>query len=53
MYLLGFDLLRVERDHSLYMKVDFDKERVGFMSQERRDLEEQFSCSFISLRACL
>jgi hypothetical protein len=53
MYLLGFDLLRVYRDHSLYMKVDFEKERVGFMIQERRELEEQLSCSFVSLRACV
>ena len=53
MYLLGFDLLRVYKYHSLYMKVDFDKEGVGFVIQERRELEEQFSCSFVSLRAYL
>jgi hypothetical protein len=27
--------------------MDFDKERVGFMIQERRELEEQLSCSFV------
>jgi hypothetical protein len=31
----------------------FDEKRVGFMIQERRELEEQFSCSFVSLRACV
>ena len=40
MYLLGFDLLRVDRDHSKYMKVDFGKEEFGFMIQERKELEE-------------
>jgi hypothetical protein len=35
------------------MKVDFDKEWVGLMIQERREIEEQFSCSFVSLRAYL
>jgi hypothetical protein len=29
MYILGFDLLRVERYHLLYMEVDFEKEGVG------------------------
>ena len=52
-YLLGFEILRVDKDNSLYMKVDFDKEGVGFMIQERREIEEQFSCSFVSLRVCL
>jgi hypothetical protein len=33
--------------------MDFEKERVGFMIQERRELEEQLSCSFVSLRACV
>ena len=33
MYLLGFDLLRVYRDDSLYMEVDFDKERVGVIGK--------------------
>jgi hypothetical protein len=50
---LGFDLFRVGRIDTLYIEVDFDKERVGFMIQERRELEEQFSCLFVSLRACL
>ena len=47
MYLLGFNLLRVYKYHSLYMKVDFHKEMVGFMIQERRELEEQLSYSFV------
>jgi hypothetical protein len=41
MYLLGFNLLRVDIYHSLYMKVVFDKERVGFMIQERGILQEE------------
>jgi len=28
MHLLGFKILRVDRDNSLYMEVDFDKEGV-------------------------
>jgi hypothetical protein len=30
-----------------------DQEKVGFMIQERRELEEQLSFSFVSLRACV
>jgi hypothetical protein len=37
---LGFGLIQV------------DKERFGFMIQGRREVEEQISCSFVSLRAC-
>jgi hypothetical protein len=33
MYLLGFNLLRVERDHLLYMEVDFEKENVGVIGK--------------------
>jgi hypothetical protein len=33
MYILGFYLLRVERDHLLYMEVDFEKETVGVIGK--------------------
>jgi hypothetical protein len=44
--------LSCRNDDTLY-KSCFVEERIGFMIQERRELEEHFSFSFVSMRACL
>jgi hypothetical protein len=49
MYILGFNLLRVERDHSLYMKWILIRKR-GFMTGE--SCKGLFICLFVSPRAC-
>jgi hypothetical protein len=49
---MGFDLLRLFGCYFLFKEGDLLEKRVGFMIQERRELEEQFICSIVSLRAC-
>jgi hypothetical protein len=49
---MGFDLLRIFGCYFLFKRGGSSWRRVGFMIQERRELEEQFSCSIVSLRAC-
>jgi hypothetical protein len=50
---MGFDLLRIFGCYFLFNEGERSWRGVGFMIQERRDLEEQLSCSFVSLRACI
>jgi hypothetical protein len=49
---MGFDLLRLFGCYFLFKEGDLLRKRVGFMIQEGRELEEQFICSIVSLRAC-
>jgi hypothetical protein len=50
---MGFDLLRLFGCYFLFKEGYLLRiGGVGFMIQERRELEEQFICSIVSLRAC-
>jgi hypothetical protein len=50
---MGFDLISIFGCYFLFNEGDISWRGVGFMIQERRDLEEQLSCSFVSPRACI
>jgi hypothetical protein len=49
---MGFKLLRIFGFYFIFKKGGSSRRGVGFMIQERRELEEQFSCSIVSLRPC-
>jgi len=48
---MGFDLLRLFGCYFLFKEGDILENEVGFMIQERRELDEQFICSIVSPRA--